>query len=355
MMISFLADRSKTVRIRMGWAYSILLLVFAGAFYSVAPTLSFAKAVFFVPLICYLAFPGSFVRSLYHDERAQKLFLIGLCSILGVITFLQISGGFMSPNGLGALGVSVLPFAMAVRDGNTRLKWVVSAAVVFLIVASFSRSCALAAIFCTVTYYQLRKGRTSSIPIFKILASSILVIGAISYSGIADAIIYKDGDELFDDARQQMVEEVSEAVWQSPLLGWGFGLSWRFTAEDVLKVQETGRLSLYVGEFGNLTFALIGSGGLTLVFLFYGWMLSIIRSAINSLREIESQHATMPAVAISGMVGLLVLSQGEAALISPFSIMSQFFWLYVGLANYCTYSVDDLSLDTSQDEMFEIP
>jgi O-antigen ligase len=75
---------------------------------------------------------------------------------------------------------------------------------------------------------------------------------------------------LIDSVRQNAFERSLSYFNDKPILGYGFGLSWNVKASDIDAVLRTGRMSMFVGEFGNSTIAILIGGGLLLLICYYG-------------------------------------------------------------------------------------
>ncbi len=168
---------------------------------------------------------------------------------------------------------------------------------------------------------------------YLVLGIALLVLIATLFSAV-NAYLYKGDERLVDDARQTEFELFQETFSQRPLLGYGFGLSSRVSADDFERAIETWRLSWTVGEFGNSSLAIMSGGGALLfaVFIymcwkFYGGVWLALRMEFESAgQSLEYQKL---AVLFCATLGFLVHSQAEAWLMAPVTLPTVSFWFYV--------------------------
>lgn len=329
---------------RQGYFVLFLACSLLSCALSVAPDLALSKLWMYCAVMLFGVWSTS-LSSAFMPTRPGFNVLVFLISFLLVasVIAMPIGGIFRNPNAVGGFSVCILPFlAYQLKYGATAKKkyeaqLLVGVAMV-LAVASFSRT-ALAAIcvFFIFVYALSRSNSLWSVVAGGVVAVGVLISALYLQTGVEE-IVYKDGNELLDEARTNMFHETYAAFLERPFLGYGFGLSWRLTAENVELVYRFGRLSWYVGEFGNTTLALIGGGGILSALAFYAICGSVLFHILRGLKLATGELRHYLVCMAAGVASLLVHSQGEAWLMSPFNWITPLFWLYCGCgclaANY---------------------
>jgi O-antigen ligase len=265
----------------------------------------------------------------YLEFAAFSLVLTGLTQ--RIVGFPHL---FTNPNGIAGCGVAALPIFLFRWDDVHHKKWAALSVLVSVmgIVASGSRGGAAAALCTLLVYFGLR--RSANWRTVVALAFVAAVTGALLLWISAEAVefAYKGGETLLDAARQNQYSETMEAFRKRPLFGYGFGLSWNVQRRHVADALSTGRLSWFVGEFGNSTLAILSGGGLALVLAFGALLARTFDFSYRSLASLIGLRRRFQLAMIAGLAGMVVHSQSEAWLMAPLNWITIVFWLYVGLA-----------------------
>lgn len=322
----------------------LLIAGILSSLYSVAPALGFLKLGLFVGLVVPLFVPEWSGGGLQRQFRFGP-FPIGILLILGVAAFPGIKI-FGNPNQLGAFVLVAMPFVFGWTSNWNRsgqgLKILAISGVLlssYLLVISGSRGSLLGAFAAGLTFIALKKATSKTSAVGGAFLVVVLgFVGAflsdLDESERLEKLVNKDGGALIDEVRMNMYKESMANIRERPLLGYGFGLSWRVRPEHISKALKTGRLSWFVGEFGNSTLAILSGGGLLLLFAYYGLIWAVIIAAANRLFLLKFTDPDRIALSalIAGVVGLLIQGQAEGWMLSM-TWQTMALWMFLGALN----------------------
>lgn len=333
----------RTVRRSSGLGMTLGLIVLAGAVSSVAcvaPILGFLKLGFFVAVVVPLVtnraaqealLPGTRTH-VWLNRGANIILLLCLAQTVGVVGFVD------NPNKLAAFAIVTLPWKLVLSGSGhrrTRLRARIAIVLLFgICVASHSRGAVGGFLISLIVFRYSGPARSVLTPI---AVGAILIVGlglAVEMSPQLREYVYKDREQFLDDRRQTMLQDTMQYFRERPVLGYGFGLSWNVRPEHVEAVLRTGRLSWFVGEFGNSTLAIMAGGGGMLLAAFGVFFVAVLRFVEGSFRNVctTGTEQLVQRSLFGTMIGMLAYSQVEGWLLSPLNWISVFFWLYVGMA-----------------------
>lgn len=327
----------------MEWTMAIVAAGAISSAFCDVPILGFIKLGLYVSVLVPLLLTTSLHRA--FDGRSRSLEYAAAAALALVLLNIGLmpitkTGMFDNANKAGMFAVCVWPlmavFACDLRK-NVRLAARLGiAACLALCAVAWSRAAVASVLAGLVMYASLRKEPTLRSVMRGVIVAGIL--GAVSYYLAQDAVhtyALKGRTQLMDGTRQFMFRETLLHVWEdSPLLGYGFGLSWTLRPDDVDVVLATGRMSWFTVEFGNSMIAILSGGGILLLIAFLGLfacMSKIIFQGLQSRTLPQKQRDVLLAMT-AGIACLLVHAQAEAWLMAPLNWSTFIFWFYVGLA-----------------------
>ena len=311
----------------------------------VSPILAFIKLGLFACVIAPIALTYSLISQFYPDRRGFKLLFWSLTVLLTANLVHRLATGewlFVNPNMVGMLTVCLLPLALYRAGFDTRrrsrqMSWLVILLCLGVAALSYSRASIVADFCILMTFSGFRRTRSINVVI---LQSGLIALIGITLVILIDPVTdhfydlaYKGRDTLFDDVRMLKIRESFDAFVNSPLLGYGFGLSWLIRPEDVDFILETGRFSWIIGEFGNSTLALLIGGGILLALAYYAVIIRVLISGFRGMRLVRRGSPAYGFIIclIAAITGLTVHAQAEGWVLAPLNWVTLLFWLYCGL------------------------
>lgn len=251
-------------------------------------------------------------------------------------------------NYVSSLAVAALPIALmrpVVPEGSLvrKLKTLTPILVVAICILNHSRGALGGALAFLLVWASLRRRPDFLYSIF--FSTIVFMVAAVTYLLLEDVLkefLLKGDDKVIDDYRQNEIDLFWRYFSEKPLLGYGFGLSWRVLPEHFEKVLRDGRMSWYIGEFGNSSIATIIGGGI-LLFGAIGFTLLVVAQYIfRGLAAEFARAGTSPlyqnmVLLIAGLAGMFVNSQTEGWFMSPMTFPTFTFWLYLGAALQLAY------------------
>ena len=324
----------------------LLLIFFFGAglvstLLCVAPTIAGLKLLFYagiiIPLLRCHWILDSFRPASDGWWLLARLVLLLILVNLALMPVSYGMGIFKNPNELGQMSVVSCGILLTVLgiSNKKRRGYIYAGIIISIVFCSMSRSrgSAVALLSTFVVYYGLRWSASWVAIILTGIFAVVCGLAVLFISNDAQEFVDKDGKgSLIDNTRQQMALETLEAFTKRPIWGYGFGLSHLIKPEHVEEIMRTGRLSWYVGEFGNSTLAMLSGGGLSLAISFYAILSMIFISGMYSLRTTcrQGSHHDVQIGSLALFSGLLANSQSEAWLMSPLNWPTMLFWLVAG-------------------------
>lgn len=253
------------------------------------------------------------------------------------------SSPFNNPNQAGQLAICLLPvllYRMGVAASARELLLFGGAVVAALMLAylSASRASLGASLIMVLVFISFMRTKSwfKSVIVMALISgvgAGLITLDQSAIERVAE-VAYKGGNTFLDGYRMLMFQESWQAFQARPFFGYGFGLSWLVNPNDWELVLKYGRLSWFVGEFGNSTMALLVGGGVVLALFFYGMIGWVLVRALGSARYLrrDSKEYRYLIAMVSGIIGLMAHAQAEGWILSPLNWTTVIFWLYVGLA-----------------------
>jgi len=316
------------------WLLGFVAVGAVSSFFCVAPTLGLMKlALYMAVIVPALLCPSLFA---WFAPLSRHLLLFTTACLVVLAASLAGVAVFRNPNTLGALALFSIPLmALQLGHGSIRRRRLATIAImigVVVCVASASRGATLGLLVGAAVFFGLK--RSSSIRSIIFVGTAVAAVSVLLFS-TSDRVAkysYKGQNRVIDDIRMNMMDETLTAFRERPILGYGFGLSWRIRPENVEAALRHGRLSWYVGEFGNSTLALLAGGGLLLVIVVYGIVGTVVLTGIRSLRVNgrDWPYRQFQLAMTSGVLATLTQAQAEAWLMAPMNWQCVLFWLYCG-------------------------
>lgn len=328
----------------IGFALLTLLTGVASSVLCKAPELGLLKLLLYVSLWMPLVCCSRGLTELLETSRGRTCFLITafLLILLGLYrAFRPAEVEIGNTNFLSAVAVCVMPVFM-LEQANPRpliprrLNGHILGLAIFICILNHSRGALVSGTVALVSWYALYRSpsisRIAGIFYLGLLTLSLFIV----INESLREYVYKGQETLLDRTRINEFDQTFQFVMQRPLLGYGFGLSWRVEPWHTEKVLKHGRISWYIGEFGNSTLAILGGGGLLLLLAFVGMMVTAFSQAIRAMKlEFHRFGIThdyrMLAATFSGALGLLVHSQAEGWMLSPATMATFSFWMFIGM------------------------
>jgi O-antigen ligase len=322
----------------------IFLIAAAGMLSSAlaeAPVLGYLKLALYLSMMVPLCLSHALRRAFDPSSFGPWHMALLSAMILAVSVVMlpgNTSGVFDNPNKLAMFGVYTWPLFAFMTRQQANLKRLVGHLGVMMCVGvcilTFSRGGMVGLAAGLVTYAAVRVA-----PTIRSMAVAFIVFGGclgimFLLNEPLKELAYKGRETFVERTRILMFEETMRAWSYRPILGYGFGLSWTLSKEDVDAVLEAGRMSWFTVEFGNSTLAMLSGGGIVITVLFYGLILAVGWRALDSLRDPTMPPRTrdFQRALFAGLVGMVVHAQAEAWLMAPLTSVTAVFWLYMALA-----------------------
>ena len=340
------AKSNPGVRITPAFLACALLFMSIGVASSMAgnsPALGLLKLVLYGLVLFPLGLLGNAGKMLTSEYGGRNLLVYVGVGFLGLglyRAFGPVSEDLGNTNFVSALSVCALPVFLLDHSCRrpTLPRWALVAAVLIAVVVcilNHSRG-ALGGNLAILGPWAVLRKKPSISGIATVVAIALaLIITLTALNARVKEYAYKGRNALLDAHRANELETCMRFAQKRPFLGYGFGLSWRVQPHHFNKVLKNGRLSWYVGEFGNSTLAILAGGGLLLLLAFSSMVFVALSSGIKAMRHIHRSHGStheyrMLAAMFCGVLGLLVHSQAEGWILSPATMPTFTLWLFVG-------------------------
>lgn len=316
------------------------------------PLLGHFKLALYVMVLVPLVFYSGAIRILDGTafNRTFVFFLSFFFMLLGFYRgiFPAETTEFANSNHVSSLAVAALPVALMrpLRLEGTlirNLKKLVPLLVVAICILNHSRGALGGAFAFLLVWASLRRRPDFLYSIF--FSTLVFTFVAIVYLLLEDTLkefLLKGDDKIIDDHRQNEIDLFWRYFSEKPFLGYGFGLSWRVRPEHFERVLRDGRMSMYIGEFGNSSIAAIIGGGVILFSALALTLLVAIQYAFRGLAAEFNRAGTSPlyqnmVLLVAGLAGMFVNSQTEGWFMSPMTFPTFTFWLYLGAVLQLAY------------------
>jgi hypothetical protein len=329
----------------MEWVAAFVCAGAISSAFCAVPILGFIKLGLYIAVLVPLCLSNWLHRA--FDGRSRGMEILAGSALLLVLVNVALfpitqSGIYDNANKAGMFAVCAWPLmAVFIRDPRRWARYAARlgvAACIALCLVTWCRAALASVLAGLVMYASLRKEATMRSVLTGLMVSAIL--GGASYFLAKESVqeyAFKGRTQLMDGTRQFMFRETVERVWEdSPILGYGFGLSWTLRPSDVDAVLTSGRMSWFTVEFGNSTIAILSGGGFVLLAAFIGLLGCAGRIVFRGLRSpaLPPAQRDMLLALCAGIASLLVHAQAEAWLMAPLNWSTVIFWFYVGLAVY---------------------
>ena len=247
---------------------------------------------------------------------------------------LNFRGVFPHKNLLGpAMAAGALASLHGIRVGARRLLNI-SMLTVFIVVAVASKSatsCLVIFALCGAdnVLTLIRKGGATRVIGIAVVIFSIPIAGAVGLNWTS--IIESFGKDPTLTGRTDLWSYLYPAIYQKPLLGWGYGAFW--SPHNPAAVEISTALQWYVPEAHNaLLEILLGTGIIGAVALVSLWL----RNIVFAVRCFKTQQKRLASSSLLCSIGIFIFSISEATLSEPFHIFTSIFFI-TGLM--CEYAV----------------
>jgi len=308
-----------------------------------APLLAAIKLALYLGVMLPLLHPAVAGEFAPGGGAIRRLTIVALV-LLAVHTLLKLKypGGLMVAGlqGLGGFALMLLPFMLILEGSEDATARRIGRGAVLLCLGlavwAHVRGAVLAMSVALIVFCLLRRRRAlTTLAVLTVATLAMVVYLAV----VSDrALVYDDPEEatILGGERTMMFEECIENWEKRPVLGYGFGLTHRVSAEITNDVLETGRLSIAAGELGSSTFGLLLGGGILLTVACYGLIASICLAGFRAYVSPGMSPAArrqMRAL-LASIAGMLVIAQSENWLTSPLVAPTLVFWLFNGMVLY---------------------
>lgn len=330
----------------------VTLLGLASNFSCEVPMLGHFKLALYVMVLVPLVFYSGAIQILDGTSFNRKLvfFLALFFMIVGLYrgVFPADTTEFANSNYVSSLAVAALPVALmrpVVPEGAfiRSIKSLIPLLVVAICVLNHSRGALGGALAFLLVWMSLRRRPDIAYGIF--FSTAAFIFASITYILLEDVLnefILKGRGRIIDRQRENEIDLFWRYFAEKPFLGYGFGLSWRVLPEHFEKVLRDGRMSWYIGEFGNSSIATIIGGGLLLFGAIGITLIVAMQSVFQGLTAEFARAGASPryqniVLLIAGLAGMFINSQTEGWFMSPMTFPTFTFWLYLGAALQLAY------------------
>jgi O-antigen ligase len=224
-----------------------------------------------------------------------------------------------------AMTIGALASLHGMRVGNHR-RWrnaIYLATLGFVALKSQSAtSCLTIAVFCLTDFVivLLRKGGAA-----RILATLVIIVAIPALVGVAvfpDLLLTAIGKDPTLTGRTEIWNYVIAAIYQKPLLGWGYLAFWSFANPVAMQISDL--LHWFVPQSHNgLLEILLYVGVIGAAFFIFLWL----RTVLLSVRCLKSGDPAVAITCLLSCAGIILVGISETVLIDPFEASTSIFFI----------------------------